>query len=109
MMKKLIPLLGLLVLTGACERLVEEVPLSPLNVYPNPFTTTFSIYINLSLHPSNSRLRVFNGKEEDIAVFNNLRGGGQVQIDMRSQPAGAYFVEYQFDDQVIVETVLKTE
>ena len=55
------------------------------------------------------RLRVFNGEEEEIAVFNNLRGGGQVQIDMRSQPVGAYYVEYQFDDQVIVETVLKTE
>src|SRR5688572_2771285 len=67
-------------------------------IYPNPFSTQTTLYVNISMH--NSTLTMDNCLGQTVKQINNINGK-TINLHRDNLPNGLYFVRLTQDNQVI--------
>lgn len=96
----------LFLLNASCNKIIDEVPLPPFDVFPNPCKNQFSIAFNPVFFAGESvEIRLLYGNE--TLVETTLPAPGNINIDMRDREAGVYHVEVIGRGQTFISSVLK--
>ena len=82
-------------------------------LYPNPTTGIFTISTS-SINPLPSSITIYNTLGELISplslrrkpVLNGVEGGGEVTIDLSSQPKGIYFIKIISEDKIYTQKLI---
>ena len=87
--------------------LEDELGGATIQLFPNPSRGQFSLWVELE-EVADVQLRVFNNMGQ-IVVASPVQRGQQMrqQIDLRSRPAGTYFVQIRVNDRMAYRKYLK--
>lgn len=109
MLSKLIfPLAFLFMVNASCNKVIEEVPLPPFDVFPNPCKNQFSVAINPVFFADESvTVKILDGKE--ILTETTMTALGILTVNMSDRAAGVYHVEVTGKGQTFIAPVLKTD
>ncbi len=113
MISKLIfPLAFLFLLNASCNKVIEEVPLPPFDVFPNPCKNQCSVILNnLVFFPGEPvTIRLLQGNE--TLAENTVEFGLPpfiFQFNMQDRAAGIYHVELTSRGQTFITPVLKVD
>ncbi len=106
--KLIFPLAFLFLLNASCNKVIEEVPLPPFDVFPNPCKDqVFIITNNIFFAGDSVAIRLLYGNE--TLFENTVLAPGSFNLDMRDRAAGVYHVEVTGKGQTFVAPVLKVD
>ncbi|MCE3259999.1 MAG: Spore coat protein CotH, partial [Bacteroidetes bacterium] len=79
-----------------------------LNVFPNPFTDEFSVWIHPT-EPSSLKLEVYNVLGDQVFILNESKIAGEYKtsIPAAQLKAGTYFVRTTLNEKVFYKKVIK--
>lgn len=113
MISKLIfPLAFLFLLNASCNKVIEEVPLPPFDVFPNPCKNVCSVVLNnLVFFPGEPvTIRLLKGNETLAESTIELASPPfSFQMNMQDRAAGIYHVELTSRGQTYITPVLKVD
>lgn len=100
----------LLLGTLACNKEVESVPLPPFTVFPNPFIEDFAVHLdNVLPSQSQMQLRILDGKEQVIAVWEDPVPGSSIHVSMVDREKAIYYAELTVGNEVFLQPILKAK
>ena len=106
--RRMLPLLLFLPWMIACNKVLEEVPQLPFDVFPNPCIDRFAIAINPVFFAGDSVVvRVLDGKKAFIEA--RLSASDFISINMNDREPGVYHVEVTGKGETFIAPVLKTD
>ncbi|MFM9949023.1 MAG: T9SS type A sorting domain-containing protein [Saprospiraceae bacterium] len=98
----------LVLLNASCNKVIEEVPLPPFDVFPNPCKDHFFIAINPVFFAGETiTVKLLDGKE--ILIENTLSASDGINVNMSGREAGIYHVEVTGKGQTFIAPVLKVD
>jgi len=83
---------------------IDEAKIS-ISVFPNPFESFFKISFSGNLNNC-VEIEVINPTG---LIFYKNKVQNQAMLDLKGFPAGLYFLKFCFEDQIIIQKVLKTK
>jgi len=106
--KPFFPLAVLFLLGVSCNKVIEEVPLPPFEVFPNPCKDrVFIIINNISFAGDSVSIRLLDGNQ--TLFENTVFASGSFNLDMSDKAAGVYQVEVTGKGQTFTAPVLKVD
>ncbi len=94
----------------SCEKVVEQVPVPPFVVAPNPFTQSIILYFDPAVHSAaRVDIRIYDGRRKAVFELLNLDPELSYAINLADQPKGTYFVEASIEGEVFIQKALKAE
>jgi len=98
----------LLLLHASCNKVIEEVPALPFDVFPNPCKGQFSIVLNpVFFAGDTATVKLLDGDE--ILTEGIIPALGALSIDMSDRSAGVYHIEVTGKGQTFIAPVLKVD
>jgi len=83
---------------------IDEAKIS-ISVFPNPFESFFKISFSGNL---NNCVEIELINPTGLTIYKN-KVQNQAMLDLKGFPAGLYFLKFCFEDQIIIQKVLKTK
>mgnify|MGYP002399759437 CR=1 FL=1 len=107
--RRMMPVFCCLVLMISCNKVIEEVPLPPFEIFPNPCVNVFFVRLDANFFGSNpARIRLLDGKKvllEQPVLFPNET----IVLSLDGHDAGVYHVEVSANGLIFTEPVIKIE
>ena len=89
---------------------VEEAAIAvPIQIYPNPFTSTFDLTINAK-STTKAQVTIFNlvgVKMKTLPIINASKGSNQITVEGSSFAKGVYLVEVRMGAEKTIRKVIK--